>query len=371
MSRRLRAGCLLVLACAAGLLAVPAAGARVVPAPFTRALRMGDRGADVRTLQGWLGAVGIPTTADGEFGPGTERSVAHFQAEARLAPVTGVAGVVTATTLEALVRARETFARNGSAPPPPFHRALTLGDRGSDVQTLQSWLSAVGIVTTADGAFGPATRAAVARFQAGARLQPVTGTAGVITSTTLQAWVRAGQRLPSGPAGATPPPRTPAPPPPPAPPLPTGAFTGWVFPIEPRGVVLPPSTWTLDQGVDIGTVGEACGAHAVEVAVASGTIVEEGVSGFGPQAPVLELDSGPLAGRYVYYGHAQPALVPVGTHVSAGQPIAEIGCGRVGISSGPHLELGLSMPGGPPCCPFTGQTAGEMLSGLNTLYGQG
>ena len=216
------------------------------------------------------------------------------------------------------------------APLPAVHVGLRRGRRGAAVVALQAALAANGFPTSGDGVFGRRTERSLRRFQRSRQLPP-TGVVDRATSAAL------------GNAGVS-----------------SAVDAGFAFPIQPLAMADAPSAWTLDQGVDVGTAGDRCGPDATEVAVADAVVVRLGIRGFGPDAPVLRLTGGPLRGRYVYYGHARPALVRVGDRVAAGEPIAEVGCGRVGRSTAPHLEIGISEIEGGPCCPAVGATASLM-----------
>jgi peptidoglycan hydrolase CwlO-like protein len=135
---------------------------------------------------------------------------------------------------------------------------------------------------------------------------------------------------------------------------------GFVFPL-PKSAAAPPSAWSPDQGVDISAPG-----NTPEYAVCSGTIVLHGIGGFGPWAPVLHCDGSLDGYSYVYYGHAGPLYqLAVGTHVGAGQVMSSIGPGDVGISTGPHLEIGFADSSGSP---IGSGTAGTMMSLLQAAY---
>jgi murein DD-endopeptidase MepM/ murein hydrolase activator NlpD len=133
---------------------------------------------------------------------------------------------------------------------------------------------------------------------------------------------------------------------------------GFAFPL-PKGAASPPGTWSLDQGVDIAAPGDT-----PEYAVCSGTIVLHGIGGFGSWAPVLHCDSSVGGYDYVYYGHAGPAnQLAVGTHVGAGQVMSSIGPGIVGISTGPHLEIGFADSSGSPIGSGSASTMMSLLQG--------
>jgi murein DD-endopeptidase MepM/ murein hydrolase activator NlpD len=141
---------------------------------------------------------------------------------------------------------------------------------------------------------------------------------------------------------------------------PSVSSSGFVFPL-PKSAAVGPGSWSEDQGVDIAAPGDT-----PEYAVCSGTIVLHGIGGFGPDAPVLHCDS-PIGGySYVYYGHAGPAnQLPVGTHVGAGAVMSSVGPGIVGMSTGPHLEIGFCDGSGSP---VGGGSASTMMSLLQSSY---
>jgi peptidoglycan hydrolase-like protein with peptidoglycan-binding domain len=137
----------------------------------SRALRLGDKGADVAELQKLLRKAGFKTAADGVFGSGTQRAVQRFQRAARL-ETSGVVG----KTVEALVRATSGRAHRSvggfdSVEGAGRHRSL--GDRiplrrgmhGHDVKVLQDYLRRAGVRTRVDGEFGKGTWRAVRKFE--------------------------------------------------------------------------------------------------------------------------------------------------------------------------------------------------------------
>lgn len=140
--------------------------------------RNGDHGGAVRDLQERLRALGYPTGADGVFDDVTEVAVRDFQA-ARGLRVDGICGP---ETWGALV---ESGYRLGD-------RLLQLRGsmmRGDDVADLQRRLNALGFDSgREDGILGPATDAAIRRFQRDAGL----ATDGVCGPATIDALVRLG-----------------------------------------------------------------------------------------------------------------------------------------------------------------------------------
>ena len=126
----------------------PARGDRAWSAPPSRPTfpnqSLGNRGADVRAVQGLLRAHGIPAVIDGVFGAATVEEVKTFQAANGLT----ANGVVGTTTWEKLIV------------------GLRPGSTGEAVKVVQRQLNAkrrAGLAV--DGVYGTATRNAVIAFQ--------------------------------------------------------------------------------------------------------------------------------------------------------------------------------------------------------------
>jgi peptidoglycan hydrolase-like protein with peptidoglycan-binding domain len=204
----------------AGALAVSVAVVQASPAFAapkqglgSRVLKEGMSGSDVAALQNDLTKAGYTTTADGNFGPGTEKNVKAFESRYRL-PVNGVvnAGFVNQLLAVDALDAQTSDASAGSggiainsgnvklkvsvktkpatktkadttidpsqvlsgvlAPVKQDGGSEHLGERtlkqgmaGHDVRVLQSYLTIAGYPTTIDGDFGPATKASTVAWQ--------------------------------------------------------------------------------------------------------------------------------------------------------------------------------------------------------------
>lgn len=123
-------------------------------------LRNGSRGEQVMQLQQRLIDLGYLTgTADGQFGPATEAAVIWFQQQHALS-ADGRVGAETSALLYS-----DAARRAAITPTPAFTPTAT--PVLSDVHRLQARLKELGYYTDeVDGVTGPATRAAVRRFQA-------------------------------------------------------------------------------------------------------------------------------------------------------------------------------------------------------------
>jgi peptidoglycan hydrolase-like protein with peptidoglycan-binding domain len=140
----------------------------------------GDRGSEVIALQQRLKQLGyFQGNVTGYFGSLTKQAVISFQ-QAKGLTADGLVGTNTQASLDDKL---------SSKPQPvqePAQDILQLGDRGSQVSTLQESLAAAGFRSGVNGIFDEATQNAVKRFQQ-ARGLTVDGVVGSQTRAALPA----------------------------------------------------------------------------------------------------------------------------------------------------------------------------------------
>jgi peptidoglycan LD-endopeptidase LytH len=162
-------------------------------------LDIGSSGAAVVTLQNYLiqAASGVAASrlegagATGNFGIITKAALVEFQVAVGIYPSSGYYGPVTRAFIAA--HPLEPAAGGSTA---ALSRDLYQGMSGEDVRTLQKILNANGfaVAVTGNGSsgnettyFGPATEAAVIRFQIAHSITPSAGYVGPITRSALAA----------------------------------------------------------------------------------------------------------------------------------------------------------------------------------------
>ncbi len=162
---------------------------------FTRVLKRGCRGSDVKTLQGRLHELGYYNSAmDGIFGAGTQNAVKAFQKAKRLT----VDGIVGRVTHNALYSDSTSGGGPGSGGDggsggttlPGLGKldnqvTLKKGSKGANVKDLQTVLTMKGFYSSKiDGSFGSGTLTAVKNFQRSVKLE-ADGVAGNYTLSAL------------------------------------------------------------------------------------------------------------------------------------------------------------------------------------------
>ena len=234
-----------------------------------------------------------------------------------------------------------------------FRRTLRQGARGQDVKTLQTWLDDVGYHVAADRLLRPA-------HQARGRQVPARPCAAAGQRHGRSGdRPRPGRRGPAA-GGQLGPRRRPQGRPAVRARAPTASSGAWVFPLRPISRVVSPSQWTPRPG----------GRHLdrrrrlrLEGGRGRGHLRHDRPGGDQRLRSVRADPQGRQrrVRRPLHLLRPRRAGAGAGRRARhAGQPIAEVGCGQVGISSGPHIEIGISDPGSDvPCCPG-GETAKEM-----------
>jgi|GEM_PF-1549422 len=164
---------------------------------FTRTLKLGSTGSDVKQLQKYLNANGFTVAAKGVgsigkettfFGNATKAALIKYQKANKLKQ-TGILDQATRNLLNNQKAPKETVTpTTNTTVKYIFKSLLSLGSKGEEVKQLQIRLQELGYLSGTikpNGVFGPATKAAVVKLQKDNQLTPAVGSVGPKTREVL------------------------------------------------------------------------------------------------------------------------------------------------------------------------------------------